>query len=312
MNNNESLNVQDAARFLGVGKNKVYDMVKARELSSYRIGRKILFRLDDLQSFLDKKHITDHVREDSPEASLQDAIDAFKGQDMYTIAGQGLQADALVDQLEQMGAGAKRIRRTSYAGLVELYMGKVDAAVVHLYDQKTNSYNVPYVQRLAPGIPVVVLRLIGREVGFAVAKGNPKKISSWGALLREGVRIANRLQGSGARILLDEKLHAMDADPYVVKGYGTAFGTANAAIEAVEAGLADVALADSKLAGAFEGISFIPQQQEWMDLVIAKREDDRQLIRLVKRALADDQFKQTYAAITGGDMSHFGSIVYEC
>mgnify|MGYP000526718282 CR=1 FL=1 len=42
----------------------------------------------------------------------------------------------------------------SYLALVDLYLGRADAAVVHLYDRNSNTYNIPYVQRLAPGMPV--------------------------------------------------------------------------------------------------------------------------------------------------------------
>lgn len=308
---NESLNVQDAARYLGVGKNKVYDMVKTGELSSYRIGRKIQFRVDDLQAFLDKRHAGADPDGLSHIELLNEAVDPFKGQVGYTLAGLGLAADAIVDELEQMGTAARRVRRTSYAGIVDLYVGNADGAIVHLYDQKSNSYNIPYVQRLAPGLPLVMIRLVGRQVGFAVAPGNPKRVSSWGALLKEDVRIANRVQGSGARVLLDEKLLAMEADPYVIPGYDSIFDSALGATEAVAAGLADVALVDRKLAEGIPGVGFVPLQEEWLDIVLAKRGNGRQLIRLVKRMLSDERFKQTYATLTDGNMSRFGSIVYE-
>ena len=31
--------------------------------------------------------------------------------------------------------------------------GRASAAVIHLYDQRTNTYNIPFVQRLVPGTP---------------------------------------------------------------------------------------------------------------------------------------------------------------
>ena len=79
----------------------------------------------------------------------------------------------------------------SYLALVDLYLGRADAAVVHLYDRKSNTYNIPYVQRLAPGMPVSIVRIARRPVGAIVQAGNPKRIHSWGSILTRGASLVN-------------------------------------------------------------------------------------------------------------------------
>ena len=143
-------------------------------------------------------------------------------------------------------------------------------------------------------------------------KGNPDKITSWGALLREGIMLANRTQGCGARILLDEKLASMEADPYAIAGYDSEFTTGASAAHAVAVGIANVAIVDQVTAEETDGVDFVPLQTEWLDIVIAKRGNGRHLIHLVKEIIANERFRKTYATITKGDTSRFGSIVYEC
>lgn len=63
------------------------------------------------------------------------------------------------------------------------------------------------------GMPVVAIRLLKRKQGFVVQAGNPKKLTTWGGLLREGVRLVNRERGCGTRVLLDEKLLSLEARP---------------------------------------------------------------------------------------------------
>ena len=228
------------------------------------------------------------------------------------IAGQGLPADLLVDRLQTLGSQAVHKRCGSYTGLVDVYEGRANATLVHLYDQRTNSYNIPYVQRLAPGTPVMVFRLVKRWQGFVVAKGNPRSIASWGALLRDDVRLANRRRGCGSRILLDEKLIAMEADPWTVKGYESDFPTGLSAARAIADGLADVAVVGEQVAAQTDGVDFVRLQPEWLDIVAAKGGRGRELCRALREFFDDSAFRREYARIVQGDAESLGAIVYEC
>ena len=199
----------------------------------------------------------------------------------------------------------------SYTALVNLYAGEAHAAVVHLYDQKSNSYNVPYVRSLAPGISVVIFRLYGRKQGFIVQEGNPKNLTTWGSLLREGVRLSNRVKGCSARVLLDEKLRAMDARSEHIEGYESQVAVASAAVRRVAGGLADVAIGTSRDARRAKGVKFVPLQTEWVDLVVAKTPETRSFIQGVSSLLNDERFRWDTQALGPSDLSKMGSIIYE-
>ncbi|WP_302964343.1 helix-turn-helix transcriptional regulator [uncultured Adlercreutzia sp.] len=313
MINEEALRAQDVATMLHIGKNAVYALAKAGELPSYRLGRKLLFSRDDVAAYLAAAKQGDAgAPKGRPAATVPASLPGGSGEGAAVIAGSDMAADVLANYLNAAGVPVRRQWEGSYQSLVSLYEERADAALVHLYDQRSNSYNVPYVQRLAPGAPVVVMHLSRRPQGFAVAAGNPKAIASWGALLRTDVRVANRRRGTAARILLDEKLLAIEAVPAQIPGYGREAPSALAAAETVAAGAADVAIVQEHIARTVPGLDFVPLQHEWLDLVIAKRPSTRNLVRCCKALIEEGGFRRDLGAVGHGDVGSAGAIVYEC
>lgn len=312
MRDDNALNASDVAGILHISRASVYEMARKHELPSYRVGRKLFFTLRDVQKYRERTRAgQQHGVASGRDGGIMATRSSGDGSE-YLIAGQGIAADAFVDRFEQLGLSVSRRLRTSYAGLVDLYNGRLDAALVHLYDQRTNSYNIPFVQRLAPGTPVVVFRLVRRRQGFAVAPGNPKDIASWGALLRDGIKLANRTKGCGSRVLMDEKLVTMEADVHSILGYETEYDTGLAAAEAVARGYADVAVIGEQIAAQAEGIDFVPLQSEQLDIVVAKGGKGRTLVRTLKGLFEDHAFAKEYGRVVHGETTNFGSIVYEC
>lgn len=107
----------------------------------------------------------------------------------------------------------------SYNSLTMLYHGKVDLATAHLWDEKSGTYNLPYIEKLLPGIEVTVVRLFGRTTGLYVPAGNPKGVEGISALTRSDLVMVNRERGSGVRVLVDEKRKAMGLSPRQIRGY---------------------------------------------------------------------------------------------
>ena len=209
---NGVMNAEDVARYLHLGKNTVYQLAKTGQLASYHVGRKLRFTLEDVEAYVAS------TRQSSEGAILQPPFSKPTPQtqaaqsakpvsqsgaqsisdaaafgklpgNAFVLAGGDAMADLIASNLNASGMPVTRLVRGSYTALVNLYAGDADAAVVHLYDQRANSYNIPYVRSLAPGASVVVFRLYGRRVGFIVQAGNPKGLTTWGSLLRDGVQL---------------------------------------------------------------------------------------------------------------------------
>lgn len=324
MASNQFLNAEEIARYLNVGKNTVYELVKTGKLSCYHVGRKMRFTVEDADAYLASTRATSAAApapaspageaadgSDAAELAAAAAFDAPSGT-AFVIAGADRAADVLTGALSADGVTAKRLVRGAYTALVNLYAGEADAAVIDLFDQATNSWNLPYVRNLAPGASVVVFRLLNRPVGFIVAPGNPKRLRSWGGLLREGVQLANRTKGSGARVLLDEKLRALDARAENVAGYTAKTFTGAEAARRVAQGMADVTVGhEGDVAACGQGAEFVPMQTGCVDLVVRKTPETRPVIRKLKALLATEALQAQLASVPGGDASRVGVIVYE-
>lgn len=327
MRSDEFMNAEDVARYLNLGKNTVYQLAKSGKLASYHVGRKLKFTLEDVEAYVASTHhrTPSHVAAKSdksldaplskePEKSQSITAAASFGElagDPFVIAGGDVAADLIASALNSSGFLASRLVQGSYTALINLYAGAADAAVVHLYDQKTNSYNIPYARNLAPGESVKIYRLYGREQGFVVREGNPKKLTTWSGLLKEGVRLANREKGSGVRVLLDEKLRALDARAEIIEGYDSHSDVASAALKRVATGVADVAIGTAREASRQPGLEFVPLQTEWVDLVVAKRPSTRSVQRRLSTMLTDDAFRSGIESLGPCDSSRLGNVIYE-
>ncbi len=311
----EPLNAVQVASLLHVGRNKVYEMAQSGELPSYRIGRKLLFSQLDVQQFLEMQHGRNVGR--LAEAGVASASSARYVEELvqheseFNIAGTDLVSCLIVDALSSEGFTAANVRVNGYAALVGMYLGNVDAACVDLYDAKTNSYNVAFAQRLAPGVPVVVINLFERKRGFAVAEGNPKKITTWGGLLKDGVRLAQQEPGTAARVLLDEKLMLLEARAETIIGYDGVATNGFLAANRVAKGFADVAICTEHEALSETGVTFLPMQTERLDLVVRKSRGNREFVKAIKRLTASDQLRELLLRLAGADCRNAGSIVYE-
>ena len=317
------MNAEELARYLNLGRNSVYQLAKSGEIASYRIGRKLRFTREDADAYLAKSHRTPDARDDGPaprEAApsrnehneiAHAASFGFTPGNPFVIAGDDVAADIIARALNDAGTAAERRICESYTALVDLYAGEADAAVIHLYDQASNSSNIPYVRRLAPGVSVVVFRLYAHDQGLIVRNGNPKKITSWGALLRGGIRLSNRAKGSGARVLLDEKLRAMEARCETIDGYERTPSSAAIAIRHVANGAADATVGTAFEARGVDDVQLVPLQSEWVDVVVRKSPDTLDAIRSLKELLANDQMQRDLAVLNPSDLSQLGSIVFE-
>ena len=236
---------------------------------------------------------------------------SLDGREPFIIAGNDVSGDIIAHALAAAGLPVSRAYVGSYTALVNLYAKQANAALIHLYDQRTNAYNVPSVQRIAPGMPVVVIRLLKRKQGFIVQAGNPKKLTTWGGLLREGVRLANRERGCGTRVLLDEKLLSLEARPEAIEGYDLECTTGLEAATLVSRGCADVAIGVERLAKELPGLAFVPLQTEWLDIAVEKNRRTAPLVREIRKIAESESFRGAIDAIDGYEAANTGAIVYE-
>lgn len=337
----EALTADEVAQLLQVSKNTVYNLVKRDELASYHVGRKMRFTRADVQNYVVRARRqkaramessgasapAPHVVQDQPSTQQPTpAPSAIAQQPVrtpgtagahaaaaggYTIAGNDILGDMLANYLGAVEVPIKRVYEGSYRALVEAYFGNAQAALTHIYDGASGTYNVPAVRRLVPGLPLAVVRLAKRRQGLIVKRGNPKGLRSWEDLLKPGVRIANREKGCGSRILLDEKLVELGAHGGEIEGYDREFPSALTMASLVARGGADAGIGTERVFHQVEGVDFLPLQDEWLDIVLMGDAASNRVAQAIMRLTRTRSFRAEMAAIAGYDTSHMGEVVYE-
>ncbi|WP_411680661.1 substrate-binding domain-containing protein [Clostridium thailandense] len=315
-----SLTPQEVANKLKIAKNTVYELIKRGELNGYKVGKKIRIDLKDVEEYKNRtkqiKIKNTDINQNAPSKFIKTSsllLEDIYSNDGFIICGQDMLLDILSRYLElhPNGVHALRSYTGSYNGLLALYQGNVQVATSHLWDGDSNQYNIPYVRRLVPGIPTVIIHLACRMQGFYVAKGNPKNIRTWEDLKKPNIIIINREKGCGTRILLDEQLRKLNIDRYKIKGYNKEVFSHLAVASSVARGSADVGLGNEKTSLQVQNIDFIPLQNERYELVIKKEDLNKPAFKAIIDIVRSKEFKTELLGIGGYVITETGNIIAE-
>ena len=311
MAQNKSLSTQEVAEILHVSRSTIYDLIRRGEIHSYKIGRKVRFTQDDVDAYIARsrhEHSTKPVRRIDTHSTLLSHTE--QAPDLI-LAGQDVLLDVLASHLQERGVSVGRSYLSSFEGLLSLYEGRIHVCACHLWAQEENTYNVPFVRRLMPGVPATLINLSYRMQGFYVQKGNPKNITGWKDLRRGDLTILNRRTGSSPRILLDSQLMRLGIPAAQVRGYDREMKSHLTMAAAIAAKEADLAIGTERISRQVDGIDFIPLQQERYDLVVR-----RELLRspegkILMEILQSPVFRQEAEHFSGNDYRDLGKIVME-
>ncbi len=229
---------------------------------------------------------------------------------IFAIGSHDITLDVLAQFLSKRDRRLASANVGSQGGLVALRRGEAHLAGSHLLDPETGEYNLAAIGEYLPGVPVVVMALVGREQGLLTVKGNPKGIHSLADLARPEVAFVNRQRGAGTRVLLDYQLDLMGIAPESVRGYNQEEYTHLAVAAAVASGRADCGLGIAAAAQALE-LDFIPLFQERYDLVIPRQYYQSPLLAPLFQVLDDPAFRRAVAALPGYDVAPMGRIIAE-
>ena len=191
--------------------------------------------------------------------------------------------------------------------MIALAEGKADLAGSHLWDEETDSYNIPYVRRLLPGQRVALLTLAQRRLGLITPAGNPGGVRELADLQRPGLVFVNRQPGSGrasgwTRLCAepgittskisgydDERAHPLRGSPGSRRGQSDAgFGLQTAAV-------------------AF-GLDFIPLVSERYDLIIPEATYNHPAMQQLAGWLAKQPARQAIAELGGYETDGTGKV----
>jgi len=195
----------------------------------------------------------------------------------------------------------------SLGGLIALAEGKADLAGCHLWDEESDSYNLPFVRRILPGKRAALVTLAHRRLGLIVAEGNPAGVHGLEDLPRPGLRFVNRQSGSGTRVWLDTALHRLGIPSAQIQGYDDERMTHTEVASVVANGKAEIGFGLQSAAQDY-GLDFIFLVRERYDLVTPAANMALPSISRLVDWLAGVEAKQVLAGFGGYETEETGRV----
>ena len=203
--------------------------------------------------------------------------------DLVIIGSHCTGLDLVTAPLAHAGLTVRSIAVGSLGGLQAAKRGECDFAPIHLFDEKTETYNMPFLAEgleLAPGwrrMQGIVFRM-----GDARFEGLSAEAAVRAALADKACIMVNRNQGAGTRILIDRLLGG--ARP---GGYWNQPRSHNAVAAAVAQHRADWGMTIAPVAHA-AGLGFIPYAEEHYDFALVSARKQRPAVQAFLDALASE------------------------
>ncbi|WP_339028286.1 molybdopterin biosynthesis protein [Bradyrhizobium symbiodeficiens] len=204
--------------------------------------------------------------------------------DLVIVGSHCTGLDLVTAQLAHAGLNVRSIAVGSLGGLAAAKRGECDLAPIHLFDDKSETYNSPYLVEgleLVPGwrrMQGIVFRKGDRRF-----EGLDAKQAVAAALADPTCIMVNRNQGAGTRILIDRLLGG--ARP---EGYWNQPRSHNAVAAAVAQHRADWGMTIAPVAHA-AGLDFIPFAEEHYDFALVSARKDRAAVQAFLDALVSDE-----------------------
>jgi putative molybdopterin biosynthesis protein len=204
--------------------------------------------------------------------------------DLVIVGSHCTGLDLVTAQLAHAGLTVRSIAVGSLGGLAAARRGECDLAPIHLFDDRSETYNTPY---LVDGLELVPGWR--RMQGIVFRKGDKRfegpgaKEAVAAALADPACIMVNRNQCAGTRILIDRLLGA--ARP---EGYWNQPRSHNAVAAAVAQHRADWGMTIAPVAEA-AGLGFIPFAEEHYDFALVTARKQRSSVQAFLDALGSDQ-----------------------
>lgn len=220
--------------------------------------------------------------------------------DLVIIGSHCTGIDLLLQQILKLEPDItfKIINKGSLGGVQSVEIGEADIAGIHILDENSGNYNIPYIGSLKSSKKVCLIRGYSREQGLIVAKNNPKRIMGLKDLLRNDIVFLNRNPGSGTRILIDLKLNELAKSKKMyfndlkkkITGYDTESKSHQAIAASIAFNKADVGIG-IKTVAHFYDLEFIPIINEMFDFLIPSDRLNKKSVKLFLDTLKSIEFR---------------------
>lgn len=288
----EYLTVKELAALLRLKERKIYHLAASGAVPCSRATGKLLFPASEI------RHWVEQARSGSPLGSHNAA-----GARPPIILGSH---DPLLDwAVRQSRCGLATYYDGSLDGLDRFGLAEGVATSLHIYDVKSDSWNVKAVEQRAESQNAVLISFAKRQRGLVFRSG---KVAPAALSDLVGLRIVPRQPGSGTDTLFKE-LAARDGLDLSHLDLAQVARTEDDAVETVRRGDADAAFGLEAVARTY-GLEFMPVIEESFALLVDRKSwFEPQMQMLVKFCKTGDFLSR--AKTSGGyDVEDFGSVVW--
>lgn len=193
----------------------------------------------------------------------------------------------------------------SMRGLAAILLGEADVAGIHIYDPFEDNYNLPILERMGALSSLAMICGYKRLIGIASRTRIPLEEALEG-IIEGKLTLANRLWGSGTRILLETLLIQWAKKKHEniqelrnkIKGYTREVKTHIEAASLVASGKADLCITIKPVAKLYN-LHFTPIKWEHFDFVVPKERLERKLVKLFIDVLKSKWFRDLIEDMEG-------------
>ena len=290
----ELMTTKEVADYLRIKERKVYDLVRERRIPCIRVTGKWLFP---------KALIEPWVIQNAEGA--QPAMSAVERPPV--VAGSH---DPLLEwSVRESECDLAIMCNGSLDGVNRFAQGKAYCCGLHVFDPDSGDYNRAVVARTLAGLDVVLIEWAWREQGLIVAAGNPHSVRDLAGLREARLRLVDRQEGAGSRLLFRHLLRAGGID---AADLNIAMAPARSETEvalAIQDGKADVGFGIAAVARQCR-LDFVPLQRERYDLAVSRRDYFEPPIQQLLGFARTAPFAQKAAELMGYDVSGLGRVIY--
>ena len=296
------LNTKEVAQFLDINEKVVYNLVAEKGLPATKATGKWLFPRHLVEQWLENS-TTNYPKTITRLPEYHGALLIIGSDDILLDRTISLFNRLYPEHIAVFGNVG------SLGGVEALRRDLCHIATSHLLQENNQEYNFGFADQDVRGDLPVLVNLCKREQGLIVAEDNKNKISCIPDLSREGIKIANRPEGTGTRLLFDRELEKAGLNGAHLIGYNDEFrGHLDVAIE-VLSGRVDAAPGIKPVADIL-GLNFIPLRWERYDLLISKKHFFEQGVQLFLGILNESGFKELAGNLEGYDISQCGKVLF--
>ncbi len=301
MEEKKLLNTKEVARLLDINEKMVYSLISEKGLPGTKVTGKWLFHRDLVEQWLENQTMN-YPKPSHPLPPYHGLIIIAGSNDILLEKTMFLFNRLYAEHLTVFG------NLGSMGGIRALRRGLCHIATSHLLQEDGKDYNFGFATKELGQMPAVI-NFCKRQQGLILQKGNPKGIKGAQDLARKDIRIVNRPQGTGTRLLLDMELEKADVSAVKVKGYENEVPRHLDVGLEVRSGRADAGPGIKAVARVLD-LDFIPWRWERFDFLISKERFFDHGIQLFLGLLHERAFHDLAEQLEGYDISMCGKMVF--